>query len=152
MGGSASVWSPIVALRNIWRRKMSASNNICHNLYISWVILKMATWQGSRRRRSHFGDDPGYCPPTILPIIPKYSSLIITIVITVFAINNSHFDDDDIDTNDSPAFLLKPITRNVSTISSPESPFSSPSSPVQCDDNIRLDHKLTFVDGRSWMT
>ena len=145
MGGSASVWSPIVALRNIWRRKMSASNNICHNLYISWVILKMATWQGSRRRRSHFGDDPGYCPPTILPIIPKYSSLIITIVITVFAINNFHFDDDDIDTNDSPAFLLKPITRNVSTISSPESPLSSPSSPVQC-----LCYQLMIISG--WIT
>ena len=54
-------------------------------------------------------------------------------------------DDDDIDTNDSPAFLLKPITRNVSTISSPESPFSSPSSPVQC-----LCYQLMIISG--WIT
>ena len=33
-------------------------------------------------------------------------------------------------TKDSPAFLRRPITLNVSTISSPESLFSSPSSPV----------------------
>ena len=108
------------------------------------MLLEIVSWM----RRSHLGYSLRYCPqivPTIIfeifswllslrgtkirrskmedhfPIV-HYNKLIALIKLLIMFMVIP-------DTKDSPAFLLKPITLNVSTISSPDSLFSSPSSP-----------------------